>query len=165
MNKEQQTTESKIIKLRGIVKFPFVEKTEQGEKFTCKLCLENNELMRVQEVTEEIGESISISDFTIDNKDYDAINVKTSYQVPIYDINGAEIDEPNNLYPIYDGAKVIFKVQMKRYEYKEKNKRFTKTGVTSYLLGAVVVEQGTPFASETTFKEFEAMLNEDNVEF
>lgn len=168
MKEETKNIESKIVKLKGIVKFPFVEEIDGNKKFSCKLCLDNVTMDKVEKVCEELGEDIAVSEVKIEGEQYNGINVKTSFPVKVFDKEGTDLTQDSD-YPIYDGAKAILKVQLKRYEYKEKrgSRGFTKTGVTGYLLGGVILEQGVPFANETTYDEFKDMLDEnnENIEF
>lgn len=164
--KEEKKIDSKIIKVRGVAKFPMYDDEEQ--KFTSKLCITDSVLAKIEKVCDEIGDDIAVGEFDIEGTTYNSINVKTSFEIPVYDKEGHALTDDD--YEIYDNAKVIMKLQLKRYEYTEKKRGrgFTKTGVTAYLLGAVVLEQGTKFANDTTFDDFKEELldeNNENIEF
>lgn len=150
-----------IIKnVKGIVKFPNLE----DGKFSLKLLFDRKVEKMLNEIQDEIGEDIAISYVTHDGIEYPAFNVKTSYDIPVYDTLGNIINVDKD-YPIYDGAKVILKLNFKFYEYKEKGKRFTKTGITAYLMGAVIIEQGTPYQNETKFDDFKEELEDEEPQF
>lgn len=162
MKKETSELKTNVVMLvKGIAKFPFVE---EG-KFSAKLCITDDELERIEAEIECLGEELSVGYLAHHGEDYSAINVKTGFEIPIFDIEGNPLTEDD--YEIYDGAKVIMKVNFKVYVYKEKKGKsyFTKTGVTGYLMGATVIEQGTKFNNQTTFEEFKDVLNVDDLQF
>ena len=151
--KKEKEVQSVIANLKGIVKFPNLE---EG-KFSCKLLLNDEKVDKLETLIEPLNDEISINELEHDSVEYQAINVKTNYAIPIYDTNGVQINAESEDYQLYDGAKVILKLVFKPYKYKK------KTGVTAYLMGAVVIEQGVKFESSTTFEDFNEDL--DDIQF
>ena len=150
-----------IKNMKGIAKFPFWD--EETKKFTTKLLIGKKDLDWLNDLMDDMGEDIAISELEHDGKTFNAINLKTGYAIPIFDREGKQINSETEDYCIYDGAKIIAKINFKKYEYTQKKGRnsFTKTGITGYLLGAVILEQGTPYQAETTFDDFKDLLDED----
>lgn len=157
MKKVQNEKEVKnlIMNVRGIAKFPIFE----DNKFSVKLLLTEKELERVEKALEIFDDELSITDLSHDNVDYQAIGAKTIYEIPIFDPEGVQINAENEDYQIYDGAECILKINFKPYQYKK------KTGVTGYLMGAVIIKQGIKYNNETTFDDFKDFLNEEELEF
>lgn len=151
--KKEKEVQSVIANLKGIVKFPNLE---EG-KFSCKLLLKDEEIDKVETLIEPLNDEITINELEHDSVEYQAINVKTNYAIPIYDTKGVQINAESEDYQLYDGAKVILKLVFKPYKFKK------KTGVTAYLMGAVVIEQGVKFESSTTFEDFNEDL--DDIQF
>lgn len=154
----EEKKESKIINIQGIAKFPMYD--DETKRFTSKLCLFDDEMAKIDRVCEELGEEIAVNDFQIEGVTYNSINVKTSFEIPIYNRDGTLLSDKD--YEIYDNADVVMRLQLKKYEYTEKKSRgrgFTKKGVTAYLLGAVVLKQGVPFSNETSFDDFKDCLD------
>lgn len=162
---EEKSLENVIMNVKGIAKFPFYD--EEENKFSMKLLINDETLSKIEESIEPIGEELAVGELSHDDKEYSAINVKTGFAIPIYNIKGEVINSDNEDFTIYDGAKVILKVNFKRYEYKERKgkNRFTKTGVTGYLMGCVILEQGTPFQASTTFEDFAENLKDEEIAF
>ena len=157
----KQTKEKETIIVRGIAFFPTVE----DDKFSTRILLREKAMEKIQNICNEIGEDIATKDIEFDDKSYYSINVKTSYAIPIFDVNGNQINADKEDYQIYHGADALFKIILKRYEYKEKGKRFSKTGVSAYLLGTTIIKQGEPYQSSTTFDEFENLLDDEEIQF
>lgn len=61
------------------------------------------------------------------------LNVKSQYEVPVFDYETQEALEDKN---IYHGAEVVANVIIKEYTYKK------KTGVTAYLKAFALIKQG-----------------------
>ena len=156
----QETITNKIITLKGIVKFP---QWELDGGFSCKLCLDDSTIEEVENEIEPIGEELAVKEMQ-DEKYRNGINVKSRFEFPIFDKVGNSLIDSNTEEPkIYDGAKVLMRINFKKYEYEQKQGRrsFKRTGVTGYLLGCVVIEQGVRFESSTTFEDFRQFLAED----
>ncbi len=163
MKQEVQKVQE-IRNMKGIAKFPFYE--EEERKFSMKLLIGKKELDWLNDLMDETGEEIAISEVEHDGETFNAINLKTGYSIPIFDREGNKLNT-NEDWCIYDGAKVIAKINFKKYEYTQKKGlySFTKTGVTGYLMGAVILEQGTPYQSETTFNDFAEELKDEELQF
>ena len=156
----QETITNKVLTIKGIVKFPQYDSTTG---FSWKLCLDDETMTKLEENIEEIGEEIAVKE--MENEKYrNGINVKSRFEFSVFDKVGNSLIEVDTGEPkIFDGAKVLMRINFKKYEYKENKGRrsFTKTGVTGYLLGCVVIEQGEKFESSTTFDDFKAFMDED----
>lgn len=147
---QEKEVENVIINVKGIAKFPQVE----DGKFSMKLLLTSEELDKVEKLIEVLDDELTINELKHDDTEYDAINVKTSFEIPIFNRKGEQINSESEDYQIYDGAKGIFKINFKPYKFKK------KTGVTGYLMGAVIIEQGVPYSSSTKFEDFNEDLDE-----
>lgn len=155
----QETITNKVLTIKGIVKFP---QWELDGGFSSKLCLDDSTMEEVENEIEPIGEEIAVKEMQ-DEKYRNGINVKSRFNFPVFDKDGKELKGENGEPLIYDGAKVLMKINFKRYEYEQKQGRrsFKRTGVTGYLLGCVVIEQGEKFESSTTFEDFRSFIDED----
>lgn len=153
--KVQENVENVIMQVKGIAKFPFYD--EETAKFSLKLLITDDVLLKIEKEIEPIGEEISVGTLEHNGEEYNSINIKTGYTIPIFDLKGEQLNAEDEDWCIYDGAKIVLKVNFKKYEYKEKRGRstMTKTGVTGYLMGAVIVEQGVPYQQETKFEDFD----------
>lgn len=153
-----------IKNMKGVAKFPFWD--DEAEKFSTKLLIGKKEVDFLNDLMDEMGEEIAISEVEHDGETYNAINLKTGYTIPIFDREGNKLNA-NEDWCIYDGAKVIAKINFKKYEYTQKKGRnsFTKTGITGYLMGVVILEQGTPYQAETTFDDFKDLLDDEDLQF
>lgn len=153
-----------IKNMKGVAKFPFWD--DETEKFSTKLLIGKKEVDFLNDLMDEMGEEIAISEVEHDGETYNAINLKTGYTIPIFDREGNKLNT-NEDWCIYDGAKVIAKINFKKYEYTQKKGRnsFTKTGITGYLMGVVILEQGTPYQAETTFNDFADELKDEELQF
>lgn len=149
-----------VKKMKGVIKFPFYD-PEEG-KFSAKLLIGEKDVETLNDLMDEMDEEVSIGEMTHEGVEYSAINVKTGFDIPVFDSEGKRINNENE-YPIYDGAQIIAKINFKKYEYTQKKGRtsFTKTGITGYLMGVVILKQGTPFQQETTFDDFKDLLDEE----
>lgn len=166
MKKQETQNEVKdyvVTNLKGVVKFPYVDSEDDRKSFSCKLALTENEMKKVDVICNKLGEDMTVSSVVVDDDEMEAIRVKTSFEIPVYDRDGGLIEDDEN-YPIYDGARAILRVQLKKYEYREKKGRgsFTKKGVTAYLLGALIVEQGTPTNNHVTFEDLSKDMDLEN---
>ena len=72
------------------------------------------------------------------------MNVKSGFEVPVFDKNGKQIEDNE----IYHGAKVRLSLAIKEYTFGRKK------GLTCYVKGAVVFEQGEP-----TGVTFDSIMN------
>ena len=164
MKQEVQKVQE-IKNMKGIAKFPFWD--DETEKFSMKLLIGKKELDYLNDLMEHMEEEIAISELEHDGETYNAINLKTGYTIPIFDREGNQINADTEDYCIYDGAKIIAKINFKKYEYTQKKGRnsFKKTGITGYLMGVVILEQGTPYQAETTFDDFAEELNDEDLQF
>lgn len=154
-----------IKNMKGVAKFPFYD--EDDRKFSMKLLIGKKELDWLNDLMDGMGEEITISEVEHDGETYNAINLKTGFTLPIFDRKGNQINVDTEDYCIYDGAKIIAKINFKKYEYTQKKGRnsFTKTGITGYLMGVVILEQGTPYQAETTFDDFAEELKDEDLQF
>lgn len=154
--------EKVTLSLKGIVAFP-----ERDEKnvFHCRLALDDEQLRKIDEATKETGYEIAVKEIKVNGEDKKSINVKTSFDFPIfykdkrsedeyYDDEGVWLSE--NLV----GAEVVCKVNIKEYTYKER--RMVKHGLTAYLLGMVVSNVGDKVKSSVSFDD---IMCEEEVEF
>ena len=154
-----------IKNMRGVAKFPGYDDVER--KFSTKLLIGKKELDWLNDLMEEMGEEIAISEVEHDGETFNAINLKTGYAIPIFDREGNQINADTEEYCIYEGAKIIAKINFKKYEYTQKkgNRNIKKTGITGYLMGVVILEQGTPYQAETKFNDFADELKDEDLQF
>lgn len=145
--------------LKGIAKFPSYD--SESDKFTMRLCVTRGTLDIIEDIESELGYDISIGTLTHNDTQYSTINIKSGFDFPVFNTQGEMISNTYDEALVYDGAKVKVKINFKPYQYKER--RMTKKGLTGYILGIVVLEQGVKYDSQTTFEEFE--LDEDDIEF
>lgn len=68
------------------------------------------------------------------NKGKYLLNVKTSFEIPVYDKDKNELEDVK----LYHGAEVYASVSVKEYQYKSKH------GITTYLTGIVLLQNGEP---------------------
>lgn len=119
------------VKVMGKVVYP---KLEKGKKHYCIL-LNDKGVAELVQASKEVNpdvEQLKIGEVEVDDKTYKCVNVKTNaeFKVPVFDKDGNAIDDA------YHGAKAIVSITLKEYEYKKKK------GITAYLGGFVVIEQG-----------------------
>lgn len=133
--------------LKGIALWP---RLEDGT-FSFKLLLSDIDYGELEKELLNMDGEIITKDIAHNNQDYIGINVKTSYECPVFDAKGTLLEDDK--YEIYHGAEIIAKVQFKVQPYKRRNY------IVGYLKGAVVIEQGEN-SNETKFEEFEDMLKD-----
>lgn len=153
--------EKVTLSLKGIVAFP--ERDENG--FHCRLALDDEQLQKIDEATKETGYEIAVKEIKVNGEDKKSINVKTSFDFPIFYKDKRTEDEYYNdegvkLSENLVGAEVVCKVNIKEYTYKER--RMVKHGITAYLLGMVVSNLGSKAQSGITFDD---IMCEEEVEF
>lgn len=68
------------------------------------------------------------------NKGKYLLNVKTSFELPVYDKEKNLLEDVK----LYHGAEVYASVSVKEYQY------MGKTGITTYLTGIVLLQNGEP---------------------
>lgn len=140
-----------VVKVRGVVNFPYWDNEEN--KYSVKLMLNEKEI-------EKIAQICSDNDMFEPSfgEDEDGINVKTSYQVPIFYEKEDMYDETKSYsdkYFVRKGDEVIAIVQLKEFIYKRKH------GTTCYLKGMKVVKlneeehKKTYVRTEVTLADFE----------
>lgn len=131
-----EKTEVLSCNVKGIALYP---KKEDGVKsYAIQLDLETIKALN-SEVSKKFG-AMGLSYGS--NKDTGDLylNVKSQYDIPVYDKEGNVIETP-----VYHGAEVIVSVSIKPYTYKG------KSGLTTYLKCMIVInngeETGTSFKS------------------
>lgn len=146
MNEEKKQT---IKQLNGILRFPY--KDTDG-LFTAKLLLRNgDDKLILNNIMEDYKLEIKSSVVNFNDIEYDAINIKSKFNFPVFEKNGLKC---GSSYIINDGAKVSVMVNFKPYEFKEKKSRFVKKGLSAYIQGIVVIENGAPNDNAVGFSDF-----------
>lgn len=128
---------SVVVSVRGIYKYP---KKEDG-KFKVAISIPKETSIKIQEKVKNEWDNayILVTNTDDDINDNVLVNASSKYVVPAYDVDGNDVDR------VYHGAEVVAKLSIKEYNYKGKK------GITSYLMG-IVVEQNGLNNSGTDFK-------------
>lgn len=154
MNEKKEKNAVKILK--GIAKFPSYD--SKVDKFTMRLCVDRETLDIIEDIESELGYSISVGTLKHNDTIYSTINIKSGFDFLVFNTQGETISNTYDDVMVYDGAKVKVKINFKPYQYKERN--FIKKGLTGYILGIVVLEQGVKYEPQTTFEEFDLLDDE-----
>ena len=117
------------VTVRGCFKYP---KVEDGTK---KYAIEINEDTKAKLLAKivEVFPQYEYKTGTDKESGLPLINVKTGYDIPVYDTDKKPLDVP-----IYHGAVGWATVVIKEYNYKGKR------GLTAYLAAAVIASNGEP---------------------
>ena len=132
-------TKNQYFQMNGIALFPKTECNKDTKTNQFKFCLAIDEEVGIiidklcKEANPELG-FINLSEVTYNDKTYLGLNVKSGFDVPVFDKNGKQLEDNE----IYHGAKVRLSLVIKEYTFGRKK------GLTCYVKGAVVFEQGEP---------------------
>lgn len=142
-------TKNQYFQMNGIALFPKTEYNKETKTDQFKFCLAIDEeaAITIDNLCEKANSDldiINLSEVTYNDKTYLGLNVKSGFNVPVFDKSGKQLQ--NN--EIYHGAKVRLSLTIKEYTYKKKK------GLTCYVKGAVVFEQGEP-----TTVTFDSIMN------
>ena len=147
-------TKNQYFQMNGIALFPKVEYNQDTKTNQFKFCLAIDD--KAGSVIDELCEKanadldiINLSEVEYNDKTYLGLNVKSGFNVPVFDKNGIQLDDNE----IYHGAKVRLSLVIKEYTFGRKK------GLTCYVKGAVVFEQGEP-----TGVTFDSIMNGYNGE-
>lgn len=127
-------TKKQYLKFYGVALFP---KEEDGKRTWC-IALNDDTVNEIEKACEKANpnlDGVSINTVEYNEVERSCINVKSSFDFPVYDKKGNEIEEEM---PILHGAKCLISICIKEYTFKKKK------GLTAYINGAVVFEQGEP---------------------
>ena len=150
--KKKEVTNVDMV-VKGIALYP---KEEDG-LFTMKLLVDDETLEEIENKIVDLDGQLTTSDNEYQDKEYVGFNVKTVFDVPIYDKTGKDMREEED-YPIYYGAKVLVRIRFKTGTYKR------KSYVAGYMTGAVVLEQGEN-QQGCTFDNFKEALENEDIQF
>lgn len=147
-------TKNQYFQMNGIALFPKVEYNQDTKTNQFKFCLGVDEKAGtvINELCEKANadlDIINLSEVEYNDKTYIGLNVKSGFNVPVFDKNGVQLDDNE----IYHGAKVRLSLVIKEYTFGRKK------GLTCYVKGAVVFEQGEP-----TGVTFDSIMNGYNGE-
>ncbi len=142
-------TKNQYFQMNGIALFPKTEYNNETKTNQFKFCLAIDEPQGV--VIDNLCEKanadldiINLSEVTYNDKTYLGLNVKSGFDVPVFDKDGVQLNDNE----IYHGAKVRLSLVIKEYTFGRKK------GLTCYVKGAVVFEQGEP-----TVVTYESIMN------
>ena len=132
-------TKNQYFQMNGIALFPKTEYNKDTQKKQFKFCLaiDEKECFTVDILCEQANpelDNINLSELTYNDKTYLGLNVKSGFKIPVFDKNGKQLEDNE----IYHGAKVRLSLVIKEYTFGRKK------GLTCYVKGAVVFEQGEP---------------------
>lgn len=142
-------TKNQYFQMNGIALFPKTEYNKDTKTNQFKFCLAIDEPQGVaidnlcKQANPEL-DIINLSEVTYNDKTYLGLNVKSGFDVPVFDKNGVQLNDNE----IYHGAKVRLSLVIKEYTFGRKK------GLTCYVKGAVVFEQGEP-----TCVTFDSIMN------
>ena len=142
-------TKNQYFQMNGIALFPKTEYNKDTKTNQFKFCLAIDEPQGVaidnlcEQANPEL-DIINLSEVTYNDKTYLGLNVKSGFEVPVFDKNGKQLEDNE----IYHGAKVRLSLVIKEYTFGRKK------GLTCYVKGAVVFEQGEP-----TGVTFDSIMN------
>lgn len=132
-------TTNQYFQMNGIALFPKTEYNKDTKTNQFKFCLAIDETQGV--VIDNLCEKanadldiINLSEVTYNDKTYLGLNVKSGFDVPVFDKDGVQLNDNE----IYHGAKVRLSLVIKEYTFGRKK------GLTCYVKGAVVFKQGEP---------------------
>lgn len=133
MAKIEMTGNTKKFNIKGYALFP--ECDEDGVKFC--LAIPNESAEKVIAMCKEINPDLDIvlAEIEHNENEYLGLHCKSRFTVPVFGGEGVELD-PNSQFPVFWGAEVVANITLKEYEYKR------KSGITAYLGGVTVLEQG-----------------------
>lgn len=130
-------TKNQYFTISGIALFPKYDSESRSFRFC--LCLTNKQAEKIDELCEKANadfEPINLSDVEYEDNTYKGLNVKSSFDFPVYDKDGNKLDDEPHM--VYHGATVKCSLIIKEYTYKRKK------GLTCYVNGVIVYNQGTP---------------------
>lgn len=142
-------TKNQYFQMNGIALFPKTEFNKDTKTNQFKFCLAIDEEsgITIDKLCEQANaelDIINLSEVIYGDKTYLGLNVKSGFDVPVFDKNGKQLEDNE----IYHGAKVRLSLAIKEYTFGRKK------GLTCYVKGAVVFEQGEP-----TSVTFDSIMN------
>ena len=142
-------TKNQYFQMNGIALFPKTEYNKDTKTNQFKFCLAIDEESgkTIDKLCEQANaelDIINLSEVTYNEKTYLGLNVKSGFDVPVFDKIGQQLEDNE----IYHGAKVRLSLVIKEYTFGRKK------GLTCYVKGAVVFEQGEP-----TGVTFDSIMN------
>lgn len=142
-------TNNQYFQMNGIALFPKTEYNNETKTNQFKFCLaiDESQGVAIDKLCENANadlDIINLSEVEYNDKTYLGLNVKSGFNVPVFDKNGIQLEDNE----IYHGAKVRLSLVIKEYTFGRKK------GLTCYVKGAVVFEQGEP-----TGVTFDSIMN------
>lgn len=131
MKNQEQKCEFNV---KATLLYPKEETTKNGIKKSYALEISEDASDTIADVCEKVLGYAPTMNESEEDDSLRLLNVKTSFDFPIFDKEGNELSGVR----IYHGANVIAKVACKEYTYKGKH------GATTYLVALVLIENGQP---------------------
>ena len=151
-------TKNQYFQMNGIALFPKTEYNKDTKTNQFKFCLaiDEKEGFTIDTLCKQANpelDIINLSEVIYGDKTYLGLNVKSGFDVPVFDKNGKQLEDNE----IYHGAKVRLSLVIKEYTFGRKK------GLTCYVKGAVVFEQGEP--TSVTFDSIMTGYNGEDLPF
>lgn len=98
------------------------------------LAMSEEDCEKIQKKVAKVFPGYKLTFSKSDDYDEPLLNIKTRFDVPVFDKNENLIDNPR----IYHGAKGFISINIKEYTY------MGKKGISAYLSAIVLIENGEP---------------------
>lgn len=114
----------------GTLKYP----KKEGDTMKYAIAFSNLTKAKLEEEVKKVFGAMTLSIKKEDDSDLYLLNVKSNFEVPVFDKDKNELKDVR----LYHGAEVYASISVKPYTY------MGRSGITAYLSGIVLLRNGEP---------------------